>query len=933
MTIIGRAHSILTRGDARVGSSLTASQLRMDAMLDSFASQASDPTALASMMLGGLAGRTLRLGLLNVSSSLLFRPLVQGVSLLGESAVFEFSHRAGQILKGEGSRELLRWSGNQGLALGIAHSSLSFGIFKALHPLLPHNNFLLQQGIQTSGLVLAHHAARFLGLEENRHQSLMEEFAEAAVTNLQLQASASLSNLLFPSISFFEKSMEAAIEARTHISEPSHANFTHPFRLSVFRAESELVEINQRLSPENFEEVKSRALASQGKDLVLGFASESSPESLHATARLWLELLPQAAQYRSLRMEVGGMRLRYREFPREFSVEDVQVSRDQTVGTVIEIPSTADFESVHSFLRSLHEQWNTIQAEVSATEAQFYHIRGLYSPNIAKLIRKNIYAHYGEMRTWMHGVLPELMVMNEALKLGNSLDEGQRGRLGEIKRLDQKWTKDLRSYGETWKWMEDHRLVVEGEEVLDGPGVRQVLHDLNNRLSALLTLNAEVSFLEKGMVLNEGLIHAGETSTYLSISSAVSEGAGIATALASRAGIPIDTLPGISCRFQEVLLHEDPELEFALMDVMGNLLSNALRYSDPAKGPEALLPRITAHFIREGDLEMTVFDQGIGILPENFDRLGEDGYREARKEVNGSSGHGVASVIQILRERAWGPLWVRSIPGEGSAFRFVIPKNAFNRTESFNPDREDEDTMRPPDSLSYVERNLSEGFRVPAASMDMAIQALLKQVPSEKPTMDIIDRIFEGIVTGDFQFRRLEALHRLLMAYVPEGRMRAVDNAHGPIPFTFVTLARLGTHVWTKEPDDIVKADEFISEDDLSVEMRARIHRTDKGSMNDALGVRASYWSNPNYGSFIIPEGYELSSYLGRDVEVGGYLVIQNGRGVFEAQTRALKFDSSLWQVVYQSPVNEAYAKNADYVLPTGSSDRPNALFVYRRIR
>lgn len=86
---------------------------------------------------------------------------------------------------------------------------------------------------------------------------------------------------------------------------------------------------------------------------------------------------------------------------------------------------------------------------------------------------------------------------------------------------------------------------------------------------------------------------------------------------------------------------------------------------------------MSAEALPEGALRITVRDDGIGILPEHLLDLGGSGFREGRKEVADSHGLGLASIIQNLRIQQWGPLWVRSRPGEGSEVRFEIPAEAF----------------------------------------------------------------------------------------------------------------------------------------------------------------------------------------------------------------------------------------------------------------
>lgn len=104
-----------------------------------------------------------------------------------------------------------------------------------------------------------------------------------------------------------------------------------------------------------------------------------------------------------------------------------------------------------------------------------------------------------------------------------------------------------------------------------------------------------------------------------------------------------------------------------LTDVLTNLLTNVGRYG---AGSNA---EIYNSWIEGEGLQISVSDQGIGMLSENLRRLGEHNFREGRAQIKGSHGHGLSSVIELLYEMGWSPLVVKSKVGQGSEFRFVIP--------------------------------------------------------------------------------------------------------------------------------------------------------------------------------------------------------------------------------------------------------------------
>ncbi|MEZ5660631.1 MAG: phosphate regulon sensor histidine kinase PhoR [Burkholderiaceae bacterium] len=99
-----------------------------------------------------------------------------------------------------------------------------------------------------------------------------------------------------------------------------------------------------------------------------------------------------------------------------------------------------------------------------------------------------------------------------------------------------------------------------------------------------------------------------------------------------------------------------------------NLLSNAVRYT-PAGG------HITLSSTRQdGDLWITVQDDGIGIAPEHLPRLTERFYRvdRARSRASGGTGLGLAIVKRIMIGHG-GTLQIDSRQGKGSRFSLILP--------------------------------------------------------------------------------------------------------------------------------------------------------------------------------------------------------------------------------------------------------------------
>jgi signal transduction histidine kinase len=119
--------------------------------------------------------------------------------------------------------------------------------------------------------------------------------------------------------------------------------------------------------------------------------------------------------------------------------------------------------------------------------------------------------------------------------------------------------------------------------------------------------------------------------------------------------------------------HEGPSLAVpgnadALLSILGNLLSNAVRYT-PAGGNV----RVRLH-PRDGWARIEVQDTGIGMTQEVRARLFEKFYRgpEARQLEAHGLGLGLALVQQLVQAHG-GQIEVESEPGKGSTFRVLLP--------------------------------------------------------------------------------------------------------------------------------------------------------------------------------------------------------------------------------------------------------------------
>jgi two-component system, OmpR family, sensor histidine kinase SenX3 len=109
--------------------------------------------------------------------------------------------------------------------------------------------------------------------------------------------------------------------------------------------------------------------------------------------------------------------------------------------------------------------------------------------------------------------------------------------------------------------------------------------------------------------------------------------------------------------------------EYQLVMAVRNLLSNAITFS-PVNS------RITVGAkLKDGVVEITVSDQGIGISLENQSRIFERFYRvdPARSRSTGGTGLGLA-IVKHVCENHGGEVSVWSVQGQGSTFTMKFPE-------------------------------------------------------------------------------------------------------------------------------------------------------------------------------------------------------------------------------------------------------------------
>jgi two-component system phosphate regulon sensor histidine kinase PhoR len=110
--------------------------------------------------------------------------------------------------------------------------------------------------------------------------------------------------------------------------------------------------------------------------------------------------------------------------------------------------------------------------------------------------------------------------------------------------------------------------------------------------------------------------------------------------------------------------------DLRLGQVVANLVSNAIKYT-----PDGGLINVRANN-SNGQIVVSVQDTGFGIPPADQPYIFDKFYRVQSEETEGISGTGLGlAIVKSVIERHNGRVWVKSEPGAGSTFTFIVPKH------------------------------------------------------------------------------------------------------------------------------------------------------------------------------------------------------------------------------------------------------------------
>jgi signal transduction histidine kinase len=163
-------------------------------------------------------------------------------------------------------------------------------------------------------------------------------------------------------------------------------------------------------------------------------------------------------------------------------------------------------------------------------------------------------------------------------------------------------------------------------------------------------------------ILDLSKVEAGRMELELSevsLAQALQSGLTMHGERATRAGVTL----GLKVEPEEIILEAD---ERKLRQVIFNLLSNAVKFT-PAGGRVDVFAQLA-----EGWVDVAVADTGAGIRPDDRELI----FEEFQQAQDGKAHEGTGLGLPLARkfiELHGGRLWVESVVGEGSTFRFTLP--------------------------------------------------------------------------------------------------------------------------------------------------------------------------------------------------------------------------------------------------------------------
>ena len=285
--------------------------------------------------------------------------------------------------------------------------------------------------------------------------------------------------------------------------------------------------------------------------------------------------------------------------------------------------------------------------------------------------------------------LERLGAAAEAFAAGNTFVRAERGSSDEVGQLAARFNGMADRLADTLAELAAEKGVVEGALKAKRELIANVSHELRTPLASI---RAHTESLLLGATL------AGETQRYLEVIHRQSEQLShliddlfllsttevgalpLVLRPISLEGVVQEVLRSIEPaaraeREVHVISELEPDMPHVLADrqrvvqVLANLVRNAVRHT-----PEGGLVAVRTAQQADGFAMITVEDTGIGIPPEELQRVFERFYRTdpSRDRASGGAGLGLAIVRELVTAMG-GEVFAESAVGEGSRFSFTLP--------------------------------------------------------------------------------------------------------------------------------------------------------------------------------------------------------------------------------------------------------------------
>lgn len=215
-----------------------------------------------------------------------------------------------------------------------------------------------------------------------------------------------------------------------------------------------------------------------------------------------------------------------------------------------------------------------------------------------------------------------------------------------------------------------------------------------------------------------------------------------------------------------------------LAKVFQNLISNALKFRSSAP------PRVVIEATEQAEAwEFRVSDNGIGIEPGQQERLFKLFQRLHPNGEYGGTGIGLAMCRRVV-ERRGGRIWVDSLPGQGSTFRFTIPRQRALPTTDRRP-------LAVQPSIVLVDDNPGDiallkevfGQQAPEVTVDGAlsgnqlIEQLSRRERASLPSVMLIDLNMPGMDgKAVLSFVKSHPIYRAIPAVIYTSSLRQAER-------------------------------------------------------------------------------------------------------------------------------------------------------------